>query len=293
MWQLVKWEWRYCRKSACLQLFGQIICIFIVLLLYSFWKEEMFQVSANVFALPEEIYAFMGLKSGIVTGNSLFYIQYVVMYLNVWMAWNACSRALYLLQASEQTGSICSMCNQWYSKKRIGWGKLLCALIVFWGQSTLWYGTVLAAAVVGSFNAEQRVSAVSAILLLWLRMLLVISILIILTFCVGVYCRYPMVKGMWCVNGFFVISLFAGNFYKVGNLFRWLEAYIQTGSSVSLGPQSEVWFGYWLSPLSWLNPFVDVTENMLFVQFCLCAILAILGIWLGRFGYGKRRIYAL
>lgn len=293
MREIMKWEWRYCKKSASCQLLVQMTCLFGVFLLYYFWKEGLFQFIARVFVLPEEVYAFTGLNHNAVTGNCLFYILFAGMYLNVWMAWNACSRTLYVLQADEQTGSIYTICNQWHTKKRIGYGKILCSLSTFWGQNTIWHCVMLILALAGSVNGEQRINAVGVILRLWFQVTVVVSMLIVLTFCAGSCCRYPMGKGLGYVNAYFAGSLIAGNLYKVRDLGRWVMAYLEMPVSYTGADFQWLDFGYWLSPLSWLNPFAPVMEAGFLTQAGICIIVAAAGFFVGERAFCRRRFCAL
>ena len=48
--------------------------------------------------------------------------------------------------------------------------------------------------------------------------------------------------------------------------------------------------GYWLSPLSWLNPYKSVSGGVVAIQSLLCIGIAAAGIVIGLKGYERRRI---
>lgn len=261
-----------------------------IFLLYYFHKEWLFQTASAVLSLPEEIYAFVGLNSSVTTGNIRFYILFGVILLQIWIVWNACWRTLQLLQADERTGSICSMCNQWYTRRQLGMGKLICSLTAFFLQNILWYGIVLLFILLGSTNAEQRMITLSTVLLLWLRSSLVTGMLISLTFGIGVFLKQPVRKGMPWVDGILMGSLLIGNLYKVRDLLRWFLEQILAGFGGIRGNWGWMDQGYWLSPLSWLNPFRDLSGRTIAIQSLLCIGIAIAGIVIGLKGYESRRI---
>lgn len=290
MLQRIKWELRYCKKEACMQLLIQAVYPVVILLLYKVRKEWLFGVASAVFSLPQELYAFVGLNSSVTTGNFYFYILFGAMFINVWMAWKACLRTLRLLQADEQTGSIGCICDQWYSRKRIGVCKLLCSLIVFMAQHTLWYVFALLITMAGSYNGEQRITALGYLIMLWLRAAIVCCVLIVLTFSMGVYLKYPVMMGMQWADGFFVVSLTVGNLHKLRDLFIWFIESLQMESFFVLDKMGWLDYGIWLSPLSWLNPFADFNGATSFFQFLICAVLAGVGVWMGQKGYIQRRI---
>lgn len=290
MTDVFRWEWRYCRKGIWKQLLIQTCYPAAVFLLYYFHKEWLFRAASAVFSLPEEIYAFAGLNHSVTTGNIRFYILFGVMLLQIWIVWNACWRTLQLLQADERTGSICSMCNQWYSRRQLGLGKLFCSFTAFFLQNTLWYCIVLLFICMGSANGEQRGAAFSTIILLWVRSSLVTGMLICLTFCAGVFLKRPVRQGTSWVSGILVCSLLLGNLYKVRNLLQWFLEQILEGMGDSLEKLRWLDHGYWLSPLSWLNPYGDSAGETVAVQLLICAGIAAAGAVVGLKGCKLRRI---
>mgnify|MGYP001029427499 CR=1 FL=1 len=290
MVQIFKWEWRYCRSSAWKQLMIQACYPTAIFLLYCFHKEWLFQTASAVLSLPKEIYVFTGLNHNVTTGNIRFYVFFGVMIIQAWMAWNACCRTLELLQADERTGSICFICNQWYSRRQLGMGKLLSSSVVFLAQNTLWYSIVLFFTLLGSVNADQRVTALKAIFLLWIRTSFVTGMLIILTFCMGVFLRNSIRKGASWVSAFLLISLMLGNLYKIRDMVLWLMESLELHYANILEKLEWLDWGYWLSPLSWLNPYTDITVGMMLIQGGICIIISVLGVWSGLAGYGQRKI---
>lgn len=290
MIEVLKWEQRYCRKGVWKQLLIQVCYPAAIFLLYYLRKEWLFQVASAVLALPEEIYAFIGLNRGVTTGNIRFYILFGVMVLQIWIAWNACWRTLHLLQADECNGSIWSICNQWYSRRQLGVGKLLCSFAAFFLQNTLWYGIVLLFILMGSINGEQRMAAFSSVLLVWFQSSLVVGMLISLTFCMGVFQKQPVRKGMSWVNGAFVCTLLVGNLYKVRDLAQWFLEQITMGFGEILEKLGWMNQGYWFSPLSWLNPYKNFSVETMAVQVLVCVGISAIGIAIGLKGYGQRSI---
>lgn len=293
MIEVLKWEWRYCRKGIWKQLLIQVCYPAAVFLIYYFHKEWLFRAASAVLSLPEAIYAFIGLNHGVTTGNIRFYISFGVMLLQAWIVWNACWRTLQLLQADERTGSICFMCNQWYSRRQLGIGKLICSLTAFFLQNTVWYTIVLVFILIGSPNGEQRTAALSAVLLLWIRSSLVTGMLICLIFSVGVFLRQPVRQGTSWVNGMLMCSLLLGNLYKVRDLLQWFLE--QIPADFGGIPENLGWLnhGYWLSPLSWLNPYRELTGVAMVIQPLLCLGVAAAAAAIGLKGYGQRRIGAM
>lgn len=290
MIDVIKWEWRYCRKGVWRQLLGQASYPTAIFLLYYFRKEWLFQAASAVLSLPEQLYSFIGLNHSVTTGNIRFYILFGVMLLQIWIVWNACWRTLQLLQADERTGSICSMCNQWYSRRQLGMGKLTCSVTAFLLQNILWHGIVLLFILMGSTNGEQRTAALRAVLLLWGRSSLVTGMLISLTFCIGVFLRQPVRKGASWVSGILTGSLLAGNLYKVRDLLQWILEQVMAGFGGVLEKLGWMNQGYWLSPLSWLNPYKSVSGGVVAIQSLLCIGIAAAGIVIGLKGYERRRI---
>lgn len=169
-------------------------------------------------------------------------------------------------------------------------GKLCCSLTAFFLQNILWHGIVLLFVYMGSTNGEQRVTALSTVFLLWLRSSLVIGMLIILTFCMGVFLRRPVRQGMSWVSGVLVCSLLIGNLYKVRDLAQWFLEQIMGGTGGILGNLGWLNQGYWLSPLSWLNPYKNLSGGTVAVQSLLCIGIAAAGMAVSMKGYEQRRI---
>ena len=290
MIEVLRWEWRYCRKGVRKQLLEQACYPAAVLLLYYFHKEWLFQAASVVLSLPEEIYAFLGLNHSVTTGNIRFYVLFGVMPLQIWVVWNACWRTLYLLQADERTGSIYILCNQWYSKRQLGLGKLTCSLIATFLQNTSLYVIVLIVILLGSTNMEQRLATVSIVMLLWFRSSIVAGMLISLTFAVGVFIRQPVRKGMIWVNGILAGTLLLGNIYKVRDLLQWFLNQVSVESSSILRTLGWLDKGYLLSPISWLNPYRNLPVRTIVLQSLICAGITIVGVIIGLKGYKRRRI---
>lgn len=142
----------------------------------------------------------------------------------------------------------------------------------------------------GSTNGEQRMATASIVLLLWLRSLPVVGMLICLTFGFGVFLRQPTRTGKPWVNGILACSLVVGNLYKVHDLAQWFLEKTMVGFSGILGNLGWLDQGYWLSPLSWLNPYKNLSGGTMVVQALICVGAALAGIGIGLKGYGQRRI---
>lgn len=284
--ELWKREWGYWKKDLYKWLGIQAVVMLVVFLVYIIKKAWLFKVAEGVKSLPDALQAFFAMRPDITSGNLLFFLEYALLFINISVAWNFCGKSMQRIWAEEENSNIYSMCNQWYSRRQISIVKSvfpLFALFASYGIFIL-YNSILA--MVSGITWEQRLGDAGSLFGLWFRVCLAVGLLVSVCVCRALGGKATDISNWsgWLIFGTIVL----GNLYKVRDALCWLLEYVGRSSA---GLQK--WLGwldlfYWLSPLSWANPYAGLSAGKAILQAVLCAgISACFLIWGSRM-YEKR-----
>ncbi len=287
MIQLWKREWIYWKNKWLLQTGVGILVPLLLLLIYKVGSSGMLALAEGIFRLPPEVYRLFGFGENAQTGTFLFYLFFACIFLNMWFLWQNCQRAMESVYREEWDEGIYLLCNQFYSRGQLGLMKYLWSLASFFASHAICYLFYMLYAVLGSGSAQQRGADVKAVFLLFLIGSAVQCFFLSASFFMAVHRTR---RGDCTFGGGLDLAVFGslalGNLYKVRNLlamvflnrneklhqlfvadgvFRWLD------------------FLYWISPLSWMNPFTMQSGGRFAMQIllllALSGLFAILGIW--------------
>lgn len=210
---LWKREWLNQRKELCIQLLLELVCVAALFTVYRLKKALLFKAFKYVLALPAPVYAFLGLPEDVVTGNLFFYLQFVFMFLNIWIAWSFSLRTLHSIWREERTGSIYTLCSQWYSRGQIALGKYIWSIVSFAGNYFLLCLVCSVAAAAGGFHSAQRVAYAGRMAGMLLQGMFVVILFISVSFCYAALVKSRSRSSF--ITGIIVIPLIIGNLYKI------------------------------------------------------------------------------
>jgi len=306
MIQLIRREWKRWRKNLLSDLAFRILTLFLVLVICILKRNELQFYLIKFFDLPEAITAFSGYDSWNGMGNTSYYILFAMMFINVSIIWKACKRTLRIVYMDENNQSVCSICNQLCSRQKLVVSKYLWAIIsslvsyvilsicmcvmIKIGNAVAKQGTdfnilillrTYGAEIFGSAYTDWNMLAMQIV-----KVLIVQLMLVSLTFLYAVWTRnaYQMKYGFitFLVFGTFIL----GNLYKLRDILYWA----MREAEISIGKIEEVtlWMDklFWISPLSWLNPRVQ----MPIVFMVTCIGVSIFALFMGILGYKRRTL---
>lgn len=282
-------------KRECKELFivQVLLLVFPVLLglVYNMKKLVLFDLANKVFAVPEEVYRLFGLVKGTATGNILFYMNVILMVVNVIYIWYSCSRVGRGLFIYEKNESIYTIV-QWHSRKMLLMEKYLWTIVSAVFMYIVMY--VIAGVVVVNGSPTEEIGKIfldEVIAGMW-HGIIVIWLLMSLTFITALLSKKSVDSNAagWAV--FWTVGCIAlGNLYKVVGI---LDLVLKNaGKEIAVVgkfvPVLQV-----LNPvsvLSWLNPYIKFDDwGMKAVISGVIAIICVIGavIMYEKRGLGKR-----
>lgn len=284
--ELWKREWLSWKRDVYKWLASGTVIMLAVFLLYIIRKSWLFRLADAIKVLPLELQAFLGLSSDVSTGNLCFFMKYALLPLHIALAFHFCWKAAERIRADERNGSIYSMCGQWYSRRQISVVKCVFPFIVmFFGYGTFTLYNILFI-MLGDITWQQRLADAGSFLVLWLRVVLVLGLLASVCIWRALCSKSADVFVMpeWLLCG----TLTLGNIYKVVDALLWILEYTgHDGTGLQKWPDM-LHVLYWVSPLSWVNPFMDLSAAQIILQVILCVGGSIGFLTMGIRGFEKR-----
>lgn len=295
---LWKREWTRCKKDMLTQLLVGMAWPLAGFILYKVWNKVLRSVlalpAAYLVRMPKELYALLGLPPGIETDSVLFYLFFPVIFLNVWMAWRGCKRAVMTVHTDEKNGNIFGMCNQMYSRRQLWMIKFVWPLVSFLCIYMVWCLLLCLLVIVGGLAQEQKAQGLRMVKGLLALGILVHGMLICLTFLYTVYKDkkrdVQILNGVsWLLFG----TLALANIYKMRNLLYLLLDKLENKAALTTLKGVLGWLEklYWLSPLSWLNPYTLQQGGNFALQAVVCAVIAAAAAFLSMLCYRRRNFY--
>lgn len=286
-WLIALWkrEWVHQKKRLIRQLLIEIGCIVLICLMYILFYKTFHRFTTYTLSLPEAVYAFWGIRDVESTSHIFFYIQWVLLPINIGVAWVQCKCAVDNIWMEEKNGSIFTICNQWYGRNQIIIAKYTWSVINFICNYTLLFVSIMVLA--GSNSGEQRVQEWKHMLGIYGKSIIIMIMLISLSYCYAVFRERKLRTYM--IDVLIFGTLILGNLYKVRDLIVLL---VQRSNRNYAGIlQTTGWLDAlkWVSPLSWMNPFTSYQTMEVILQVIICITLSICAFWLSVLGYRIRR----
>lgn len=284
---LWKREWAQQKESILRQSYIEIACIMAMTVLFIVFRKNLNHFVQYTLELPQAVYAFWGIAGESANDQLRFYVQWLWMPLNVWIAWKACAGAVEGLWREEATGSIFTLCNQWYDRYQIGIAKYLWSVLKFVMNYTVLFVISLLVVVPGSAKYKWELEALLPMTGMYGKGMVIIILLISISTC------YAMLQNRSSRSYFVDILVFGtlavGNLYKIRDLLVLLLQRANRNYAVVLRMTGWLDGLKWLSPLSWLNPYTSFAMWETIVQLLLCVALSVGAACVGLLGYRVRR----
>lgn len=285
MGMLLKRKWK-CEWKNMLIWQGVLVAAPVLLyILYCGSRKTFINMGHALFELPAAVYAFAGFGHSEECGNFRLYLYMLLMILQTAMAWKGCRRMVRSVYGNEDNGSIYTLCNQWYSRRK------LIVLNYLWIVGSAVTGFVLSYLAVmlmawkGTIGETARMQAVHFLAGQMGYGIIVLCLMLSLAFVYTVYNRRAKYHtGSGISLGLLVI----GNLYKVRDVIFWLLEKKDIPLQEARGLLSWMDGLYWISPLSWLNPYADRGSGKCSVQIVVCSVIIIVSVTLGILGYEHR-----
>lgn len=278
---LLKREWLHWKKDIFKQLLVMIgfpLLFFIIFfILHKVKGSAPLTIGSYELRIPEEVYILLGPGADTQAGTILGYLFLPIVFINVWIAWKGCMRAVYAVHEDERSGSIFGMCNQLYNRKQLGKMKLLWSLGSFFGNYVIWSLFLILLIIIGSANHEQRIYGIKVIAgILMLGSVvngMFISAIFLYTTCRQKKSALQISTG---VDLLIFGPLVLGNLYKIRDIaylltqklelkFEWIQTMFKWLDGL-----------YWLSPLSWLNPYALQWGSTFAAKWVICAVIFVI-----------------
>lgn len=285
MGKLIKREWKRWWKKLVKSLVFQIIFVFILMAVCVSQRNNLQIYVFRFFGKSTAITAFSGYASWQGMENMSYYLLFAMMFLNVLVIWNACVRTLHIVYMDEKNQTICSMCNQMYSRQKLAISKYLWAQI-----STLFSYLILSFALWGAIFLGNHIwEQETDFRLLQLqtgRVMLVMIMMVSLTFLYAVWTKSMNDTKYGYVSFLVFGTFFIGNLYKFRDILFW--AMRRAGIATEEIRGITLWMDncYWISPLSWMNPEKSFPVQLVIV----CITVSIAAFLLGLLGYRRRNL---
>lgn len=270
--QLWKWEWKKKKRNICVRQIVIMVLSMLVFLLYRLFKWNIIPLMLQIKQLPEELYVFMGITAGTETGNQNFYLVSLFVLAGVVILILTMHDMAESFYADERCGMMALMTNQWYSRKEILLAKYFWNMAVFFLGILVWTLENVLLIAVGSLSASQIGSGIALLFRACVWMLLVgallLTVICFLTICPKDGKRIDVGERIAILLG---VSLLLGNLYKIRDAIGWLLRLLKIKDQIvhTIGGWLD-WL-YWISPLSWLNPFTskDIFEILIQAGICI------------------------
>ncbi len=285
MGKLIKREWKRWWKKLVKSLVFQIIFLFAFMIACLLKQKDLQIYAFRFFGKPMQITAFSGYTSWEGMENMAYYLLFVMMFLNILVIWNACVRTLHIVYMDEKNQTVYSMCNQMYSRQKLALSKYLWAQI-----STLFSYLILSSALWGAICIGNHIwkqeTDFKMLQLQTARVMLFMIMMVSLTFLYAVWTKSINDTKYGYVSFLVFGTFFIGNLYKFRDILFW--AMRKAGVTISGIKELTLWMdrGYWISPLSWLNPEKSFSVQLVIV----CITVSIVAFLLGLLGYRRRNL---
>ena len=199
-----------------------------------------------------------------------FYIYPIIMILQFCLIWRACNLTTRCIYEDELNGTIYYICNQVFSRAELAVAKFIWMVLRFGIVYGLNVMIVSIAMVLGS--GEDMAEYV----LLLPKGIIVGTFFIVITllFCMirkkNHYYEYDI-----RIQLLLLVPIIASNLYKIVNVFCWVGNYIGVGDKL-FNSFDEIILLKYLSPLSWLNPYLGYSNEKQITYFFILATISIL-----------------
>lgn len=248
--------------------------LLVVLLLYKWNNSILFKLIGMITSMPEEIYAFIGINGDTATANCGFFLSYAAMIMLLWFAWKAGTNTIDVVYENELSGRLFRLCNQLFTKKQLAGMLYLKAVIQFYILYGLWSLSLLVILAIGASNGQQRLNTLAS----GGRMLVVGAVVLVIYITLAFW--YSAVTKSNHSEAFsyriVFVPWFLANVYKVFDVISW---FLQ---SIALGEWAEPAASiaavlrklYWISPISWCNPFTGAMNGMFGLKIVICLVVS-------------------
>lgn len=276
MKQLLMREWNRERKGWITFQAIVMIASLLIFVLYLVGNRWLFRLMDLVKSLPAEVYGFIGLPEGVVTGNCAFFLLYFMMVMHLIWIWNGCGDTLRSVYADEECGMSDILYNQWYSRKQMFFAKNVIAVMRLVCGGALWYLELTILFAAKGFHGAQLWENIGLLLGMGIKAVFVFLLLLLVTDYLGMKRSRGSGNVDGILSGVLLGTLVLGNVYKVFDLLSYVMEYAGRDGSVFAKISGGLSYLYWISPLSWLNPFTQKGLGFSFAQILLCVILSML-----------------
>jgi len=252
------------------------IPLLFILLFYKWKKAKFFQLITHIKSLPVAIINLLGIQADTQTGNINFFLFYFTSLLFFWFAWRTIKSTSRLVFEQEQFGRIYRSINQTHTRTQFLLLEYKKAVIQMYYKYGIWMLFLLIMLLIGSANWGQRAGSV----ITWGTLLIkggsILTLYLSLTFLLAIYKLPTRVSSKFC-NAIIFLPWILANAHKLISLYQWLAANLNNAPS-HLNLENYLAFLkklYWVSPISWYNPFTSQTLGMHILQtlFCIAASL--------------------
>ena len=287
-WLITLWqrEWSYWETILVKQLRIELIYIGVAFVVFVMSGVLTGNLSSRVASMPEVVLAFWGLPGKIGTANGLIFMKWMLLPLNVWIAWEACNLAMKAIWREEEQGNIYLLCNQLYTRYQIGIAKYTWVILSFIAKYTILCITYTCLAMVAC-KSGHRMTELKLFLALFGKGIFVNAMLISLALCHAML--HGRKKWSFWADAVILGSLVIGNLYKIRDLLE--HSMKQSGKDMTalVNVLTLSRSLKWISPLSWLNPFTQYQSGVLAAQIIVSLVLSISAAAVGIVGYRIRK----
>ena len=293
IWIVCQWEMK---KDLSGRLISQCVVMagsFLVFLLYKLAKLPILHVMNLLKGLPAPLLAFAGIRQETQTGSVNFYLLATAALMGVGYLMQSMRRCAESVYEDERSGMELVMLNQWFSRSDLSIGRFVYQVGCFLAGSLLWFLEIALLIVVGSITAMQRSSWLLSLVNMELRYAAVGILLLAVIYFFACAPR----EGLQIAVGDTIAlvlggTLLLGNLYKLRDVILWgLKTMGNEGTTIS---KLFGWLDglYWVSPLSWLNPFMEKGVAVTAIICVVCLILAFVLFILAGECFERRKIEA-
>lgn len=265
------------------------LIVMIVFLLYKYQKSVLLEIGMLIKSVPEEIQLLFGVELDTEIGNCTFFLFYSSMFLLFWFVWRAFLITRYILEEVEKNGKFYRVCNQIYSRKEILNNLFLKMSIRFYMPYILWSLFLLLFLLLSSINQLQR----ETVFFTWSKMV-GMGICVCTAYISGICIYYVRNKtdkysGMLSYKSVSVPWFFA-NIYKLIGVVLWGINLFDKNYLLLDFMEIQMMLKnlYWISPISWCNPFTYVPNAYIIVQISISIVIVLIMVMGARHLYEKK-----
>lgn len=268
------------------------IILIIIFFVYKYQKTILLDFASQVKSMPKEFYILLGINPTTETGSCSFFLLYISMLLSMQFVWNSLLNTIHLIEENEHSGRLYRICNQLYSRKQIFYSLYIKAFLQFLISYLIWGIFLLALFFICSINPMQK----KELLNIWAKMISM-NLLTATAYISAIYLRYAKGKSGIPSENFcsciFFTPLVLSNMYKVIGIISWTAQRLE--KNVTHLPlnliQTALEKLYWISPLSWCNPFTQNPLKIILVQALICLGLSCTLFIYGQYCYEKKNYF--